>query len=189
MVSYKDIKDGDILHTFCPFIWTKPARYLSAAIRIAQKLRWGPEAGKYHHAAIAFWQGNKLYIYEADPQIKATLFQEWAKDKTIAIARIPESIWKNHGGSPSEIKTIAKSKIGTKYDYISLTVYQLLLIFTGNWYGSKNSNSFYCSEFTSWLIYLLSGVFHDWHRISPAKSYQKLKNHIVWTGKASDLKQ
>lgn len=188
--TYLHIEDLDVLHVHTPFNWRKPQRYLSAAIRFMQKLRYGPEAAFYSHTAIAVWHGPELYIYEADPEIKKTKFSEWVLDKEIAIARTPGKFFVAHGTqSKDDLKTIIKSKVGLRYDYISLVFYQILLILSGKWYGTKNSNSFYCSEFTSWIMYVGAGLLENWYSMSPARSYRYYKDMdwVYHKGKGSDL--
>jgi hypothetical protein len=183
------IEDFDILHVYSPFNWRNPHRYLTAAIRFCQTWRYGPEASHYSHTAMAVWHGPNLYIYEADPQVKKTLFADWVKDKEIAIARIPARYFTMHGSDKVETRTILKSKLGLRYDYVSLVFFQILLILSGKWYGTKNSNAFYCSEFTSWIVYLSTGLMDKWYSMSPARSYRFCKNEdwICHTGKAADL--
>jgi hypothetical protein len=183
------IEDFDVLHVHSPFSWRKPWRYLSAIIRFMEKLRYGPEASHFSHTAIALWHANELYIYEADPQVKKTLFADWVKDKEIAIGRVPFKLYNKHGSSKEEIRTILKSKLGVRYDYFSLVVFQILLILSGKWYGSKNSNTFYCSEYTSWILYVGTGLPENWYSVSPARSYNGFKEEgwICYRGKASDL--
>lgn len=184
------IEDLDVLHVHSPFNWKKPQRYLAAAIRFMQKLRYGPEAAYYSHTAIAVWHGSELYVYEADPEIKKTKFKDWVMDKELCITRIPGKFYVNHGTqSKEELKTIIKSKLGLRYDYFSLVFYQILLILSGKWYGTKNSNSFYCSEFTSWIMYVGTGLLENWYSMSPARSYRFYRDMswICYKGKGSDL--
>lgn len=155
-----------------------------------QKLRYGPEAAYYSHTAIAIWHSNgELFVYEADPEVKKTPFKDWVLDKNIAIGRVPFRQFVTYGTSKDELKTIIKSKLGLRYDYFSLVVFQILLILSGKWYGSKNSNAFYCSEFTSWILYVGTGILDKWYSVNPAKSYRSFKNEdwICYKGKASDL--
>jgi hypothetical protein len=178
--TYRDIKDFDIIHL-------KGSRFLSFLIKLFQGFRWGKEASSYSHTAFTIWHLNELYVYEADPEVKKTLFKDWVKEKDITISRMPFNLCVRHGGSFNELKTIAKSKLGCRYDYLSLIVFQMIYILTGYWPGTRNSNSFYCSEFVAWVFYVSSNVFPDWYKINPARLYNQTKDCILWSGKAKKL--
>lgn len=188
-VDYSIIESLDVIHVHIPLDLSRPRTILPFLIRFFQKLRYGKNAAYYSHTAVAIWHNNGLFVYEADPEIKKTPFEEWVKNKEISIGRIPFKYYNRHGIDIDNVITIAISKLGLRYDYFSLILFQLLLILTGKWFGTKNSNAFYCSEYTSWLIYLGTNLLPDWYTYNPAKSYKFFKDNglIVFTGKAKNL--
>lgn len=178
--TYRDIRDFDIIHL-------KGSNIISIFIKFFQQLRWGKKASSYSHSAFFLWHGSELYVYEADPEVKKTRYVDWCIGKEISISRIPKRMWDVHGGFPGESKAIVKSKLGTRYDYISLLLLQMIYIFTGKWIGTKNSNSFYCSEYVSWMIYVSFGIIPEWYTMNPAKLYNYTEHWLMYKGKARDL--
>ena len=67
------------------------------------------------------------------------------------------------------ITTLALEAERGKYDFISLIVWQPLLLITGRWFGKKNrgDNVFYCSEFVAWIYNKIYSLFPEWYEMNP----------------------
>jgi len=183
-INIKQIKDFDAIHVHTPFNHKNIWSYLSVAIRFFQRIRHGKYA-YYSHTAFFMWEGFQLFVYEADPEVKRTLFRDWIKNKKIAITHAPTTLF--GGISINHAKTIVRSKLATKYDYLSLAMFQVLYVLTGKWYGTKNSNSFYCSELYGWIMNVAFNLFPRWFELNPASCYKELEDRTYFKGGAEQI--
>ena len=173
-------RTGLLISTYKPFVWYKPHRWLSAAIRKFTGSKWGHSA-----ALIELW--GEWYVIEYDPNPKITAWEQWRNtDKVIQVAELKylynEKMWAN----------IALSKQdATKYDYASLFIYQPIYQITGQWVGRKNKEGdsrFYCSEYIAWVWNKqLVNLFPKWWQTSPADLVNSDIFQPLYEGMANQL--
>lgn len=177
----------DILHCHNPFKWYKPWRWLSLAIRSFQKIRFGKYAWSGHTAMIIVDSDGEVWVYEADPKVKKTKYEDWCRDIEVSITRYPihylyESILNRHF-----VFNYAESMLNTKYDFLGLIVWQPIYILTGKYFGKKDNGRYYCSEFVAKMINNFIGFYDDSYEINPSKLYCDMVNYEIYKGKAKDL--
>jgi hypothetical protein len=135
------MKTGDLLLVHRIFKWHKPKSYLSAAIRWFTNFYW-------NHTAIIVMIDNVAYVLEAVGNgVILKPYETWKLDTSI----ISEYV-----SIGEDIPTYeALYYLGHKYDFISLTFYQVIYQITrklfkkGLWIGRKGNKAkgkLYCSE-------------------------------------------
>jgi len=164
------LKTGDIVYTRMPFVWYKPLRYVSWAIRKVLKT-W------YNHIAIVVFIWGKPYVAESTSGgVKITPLLEWIRDYKLIIKR-PKSLL-----SEKKIASRIMEYQGfTGYDYISLVWYQLILQITGKWHGKERDaadDKLYCSEYAA-LVY--KEQFPEWWKTTPKDLFEKLEQEVVYS--------
>lgn len=192
------LKTGDILNTHNTFVWWKPWRYLSLAIRVFQRIRYGKFAW-VGHTAIAVRVKDTIWVYEADPKVMVTEYSKWAKDKKVSVTRLPVEMWIGHGVNPTDIYLDCEKELGTKYDYLGLLFYQPIFILTGLWIGPKKDKRVYCSEFVARILDKNFKLFPNTYEINPAKIWEatrgpenagsELCEHEIFRGWAKDIRK
>lgn len=165
----RDLKTGDIIYTRMPFVWYKPLRYVSWAIRKVLKT-W------YNHIAIVVFVWGKPYVAESTSGgVKITPLDKWVRDYQLIIKR-PKTIL-----SESRIaQRIMRYQGFTGYDYISLVWYQVLLQITGKWHGKKRDaadDKLYCSEYVA-LVYKEDWI--EWWKVTPRDLFENVDQDIVY---------
>jgi len=84
-------------------------------------------------------------------------------------------VYRNEEVNKELITKRAESKLGTKYDFLSLLFFQLIYNLTGKWWGLRREKAIkrlYCFEYTAWIF-----NFDNWWKMSPQDFYNKLKNN------------
>lgn len=181
------LKTFDILHCHNPFIWYKPWRWLSATIRTFESFRFGGYAWSGHTAIVGVDDNGVVWVYEADPKVKKTLYKNWARDIEVSVTRFPqETLVENVVLRPNVLR-YCESKLGVKYDFFGLVVWQPIYILTNKWFGKKNNRKLYCSEFVADVCNKFIGMYPNKDEINPAKLYCDMVNYQIFKGKAKDL--
>lgn len=152
MIPYKTFKEGDVILTKIPFVWNKPIRYVSWAIRVVLN-SW------FNHIAIyTYYRGEPCIIEATSGGVRMISLDNFIKDFKIEVRRNQDL---KHGCTKKLVKYIGS----TGYDYSSLVIYQLIYQITGKWLGRKGvkaSNKFYCSE-----LYAYMCDYNDWWKTTP----------------------
>lgn len=164
------MKTGYLIVESTKWIWNKPSTYLSFAIKIFQFLScWKWKYAKWNHSGIIyilsdeedyFW--TDVEVYHTGHVVESMDFDLWIDRRPGKVMIVPtESKY-----SESELKQRIKSKLGTKYDVLSLIFFQVIyrLKFKLVWLGVKGekaSNKLYYSEYFAW-VHQLPG----WYKMS-----------------------
>jgi hypothetical protein len=171
-----NLKTGDIIYTHIPFVWYKPLRYISLAIRKILNT-W------YNHIAIIVVIWGKVYVAESTKGgVKITPINKWIKDYKVIINRPTIILNEKEIGY-----RIMKYQGFTGYDYTSLIWYQLILQIFGKWKGkekNKAAKKLYCSEYVA-LIY--KEHFPKWWLITPKDLYNDLPQTQIYRGNKKEL--
>jgi hypothetical protein len=179
----ESLKTLDILHCHNPFVWYKPWRYLSLAIRSFQKLRFGKYSWSGHTAIVVKDNKGIVWVYEADPKVKKTKWDEWSRDIKVSITRYPELKVQEKG-----VLKYCEMNLDTRYDIFGLVLWQPIYILTKKWYGKKNNGKFYCSEFAASVINNFIGHYPNMDEINPSKLYCDMIDYQIYKGNACDIK-
>ena len=164
-----------------PFVWWKPMRYISAAIRFFTKC-------KYNHSAIIIECWDKVMVAEAKSKgISITPYEDWAKDLKISIQR-QKLVY-----SRKKLAQTAMSKQGyTGYDFSGTLFYQLIYQLTGHWLGAKDKKRaekrMYCSEYVAWIWNEVINLYPDFYKIAPDDIHNDTNFSTIYIGKANKLK-
>lgn len=180
------LKTFDILHCHNPFVWYKPWRYLSAAIRMFETLRFGRYSWAGHTAIIVVKDGE-TWVYEADPKVKKTKYSEWARDIHVSVTRFNDNTLRNLDVEDEDVFKYCEKTLGIKYDFLGLILWQPIYIITGKWFGKKNNGKFYCSEYVADICNHFIGTYNNKDEINPSKLYCDMVNMEIYKGKASYL--
>lgn len=184
----KDLQTFDVIHTYNPFVWYKPWRYLSAIIRAFQKLRFGRYAWSSHTAIIIVDDLGEVWVYEADPKVKKTKWDNWCYDKKIAITRYPDNLLKKTKTNKNKLLNFCDSLLGTKYDFMGLIVWQPIYILTNKWFGKKDNGKYYCSEYVASALDIFLNNYPNDDEINPSKLYCDMINYEIYKGDAKNIK-
>ena len=185
ILKKEDLNTFDILHCHNPFVWYKPWRYLSVAIRSFEKLRFGKYSWSGHTAIVVKDESGIYWVYEADPKVKKTKFEDWCRDIEISVTRYTSQYLL--GFTKQDVIKYCESKLNIKYDFMGLIVWQPIYILTGKWFGKRNNGRFYCSEFVADVINNFIGLYNNKDEINPAKLYQDMINYEIYNGTAKEL--
>lgn len=178
-----ELKTGDVVNTHSPFKWYKPQRWLSASIRFFEKLRFGESCWSSHTAMISV-ERDGVYVYEADPTVKKTLYSDWCQDKHVAIGRLPQF---QSEVQYDMVSLFLRMRLNTKYDFVSLLIFQPIYILTGKWFGTSDVSRLYCSEYIAYVLNGMFDMYPEWYKMNPAKIYQDTMNFIIYKGEAKKL--
>ena len=171
------LQAGDVLCTYTPFQVKRPTTYLAPLIRFFTKY-------KYTHTAFVIECWGSIFICEAYTSgIIIRPIQAFPDGMTVTVLRPKFEIDKK------EVSKKALSKVSTtKYDLLSLVLFQVIYQITGKWYGQKKARKaekkFYCSEYVAWLY---SNVFENWYMITPEAIHKSEKFDHVFIGQDHDL--
>lgn len=173
-------KTGMLISVHLPFVWYKPWRYLSFAIRFFTKSKWGHSAG-----LISIW--GEWCAIEMNPTPQIPTWDKWCKDKVIRVSRYKgyydEKRW--------AITMMSKQNDSeTKYDYFSLFIWQLIYQLTGYWLGrTKNADKkLYCSEYQAWGYHQVTGLFSNFYKTAPSVLAENKNFETIYEGPASQVK-
>lgn len=190
--EYKDARSlEEILEpfdiVFCHYPYNGVKNTLSLLIRFFQKLRFGPEASVYSHVAIVNKEYDRnghlrTFIYDANPTVDRHTLQEFIdrnKVTAIEVYRLYLNDIRSYNSNIVYAKSAIINNIGKRYDYVSLLFSNLIYMFTGIWIGTKNSNSFFCSEYVAYVYNILTNAeqFKEWWSVSPAHLYHKVNEY------------
>lgn len=179
--NYKDLKTGDVLHRYVPFLWYKPKTYIALAIRKFTKC-WAS------HTAMILEVWGQIMVVESDNgKVQIMSFETWVKNCEITVSRYPFL-------NDLFIKSLslnALSKQGsTFYDYESTLVDHFIYKETGVWIGKKDllaERKMNCSEYIAWCFNKTLDFYPNWFKILPVELYNDNRFVHIWTGVAKDL--
>lgn len=127
----------------------------------------------YNHAFVIINIWDNLFVVEAEAKgVVIQPFELTYKNKDNVKYKTPIKPY-----SEAEVEKISKLAATLvfetrRYDFISLLVWQPLLVLTGKWYGSKNNKAtkrFYCSELAATLANLVrANTFSKPYAVNPA---------------------
>lgn len=139
-----------------------------------KKMRKMPQASEtYNHAFVIINVWDNLFVVEALAKgVVISPFELTYKNKTNVKYKTPIKPY-------SEAEKEKISKLATtlvfetrRYDFLSLLLWQPLLVVTGKWFGSKNNKAtkrFYCSELAATLANLVrANTFAKPYTVNPA---------------------
>lgn len=134
---------------------------------------------KYTHTAIALECWGSMFVCEAYTSgIIIRPLEEFSDKMKVSVTR------PNFEFDKRELSKKAMSKVSTtKYDLISLILFQILYQITGKWYGHtkarKAEKKFYCSEYVAWLY---KNVFSEWYMTTPEDIHKSENFQTVFEG-------
>jgi len=135
----QNLETGDILHCY------KDA-FIANHIKAFTK-------SKYNHTATVLEIYGRLYVIDSQKDgTNIRPLTDWLKKYKYSF-----DVTKAHFNKrkKEEYSRKALSKAGvTKYDYVSLLLWQPIYIVTGKWHGKKEESAqkkMYCSEYIGWL--------------------------------------
>ena len=176
---YTQTEIGDVVHRHAPFIWYKPHRYISAAIRKITKSWSG------HTALIVTFAGRKMILENDNKKTHIMPFEQWASDSIISIKRTQLTIFEK-----KKIEILASQEISvTKYDYEAIANH-LIYSLTGTWIGrtGKNAESKkVCSELIAYIYEKLRGYYPENYKSTPAELYEDARFEEIYYGPAKNL--
>lgn len=127
---------------------------------------------KYNHVAIITEYLGELFITEAVAKgfVPTMSLEEYLyeidrkKEKEIIVLEPIQEYAQHIQVTYNRLKQIANKG----YEFLNLTVYQLVKQLTGKWIGSKNSKRVICSEA---VAYAFPSIFSDYYKIDPEDFY------------------
>jgi len=168
------IQSGDI------FLTTSKKSFLSKAIRFFTK-------SKISHSELLIKTWDYPLCYGAiGIGVRGTDIVRWISDKYIIVRRPNKYLTGINKEEEKRIATKACSRLGIKYDFMSLLYYQVIYQLFGKWKGKteqKALNRMYCSEFVAWVYDL-----PNWWEKSPEDLLEWSEFTTIYSGKGKDLK-
>lgn len=139
-------------------------KLLSRLIRFFQK-------SPYHHTGLVIELWGELFVAESDSHgLTVNKLSDSIKGYKIVVLK-PKFEF-----DPIVINKFVVPLLGKhKYDVMSLFVYQVIYLITGNWIGRKDTHAskrLYCSEFVAYVFHSLYGKFNDWYKTNPRMIFE-----------------
>jgi hypothetical protein len=138
------------------------------------------------HTAILVELNGEAFIYEADDNsVQKLYYPNWAKDFKIELQIIDLTEKQKY-----DLLKLMESQLGKGYDFKATLIDQLIYQLRGKWLGHTGSfatDKFYCSEFTSYCLNEILGIYPNWNTISPGYLHKEERFKTVYKGKAKDF--
>ena len=132
-----ELKEGDTLHCYSQKILSKIIRFITK--------------GRVSHTAKVIKVWNRLFILDSQSDgSNLRRLDNWEEKYNYTYI-----VTRKKNRDITKLRKKASEVIGvTKYDYMSLIIYQPIYQITGIWFGKKEEDAvekLYCSELCAWL--------------------------------------
>ena len=170
------LKTGDIILFRTEAKWNSIGTWISPIIRFMLK-------SYYNHCGIVINNWNQLMLNESiESGIIGNPILNKIYERKIKILR-SKTYSPNTYDQEKEIAIKANSKLGTKYDYLSIFLFLPIYIITKNWVGriqTDSENKMFCSEYVAWIY---SKIFNNYWEISPEDINKNYDFEIIYETK------
>lgn len=153
----KELQTGDVLHC-------RRNTFIAKCIKLFTKSRFN------HTAMVVEIWGVICIIDSQNDGTNIRTFEQWKKKYNYKYEVTTLNL---SDQEKREMSKKALSMVGvTKYDFVSLLIWQPMYILFGKWHGKKNASAnkrMYCSEFVAWVL----GLDRYW-ALSPQDVFEEL---------------